>query len=108
MNKGGKNLLLLGTGAVCIAVFTVGAALAIYHDTGDIYIDRSRPGFLPDKKEMKKPESKQEYRFLEDTKIDEKTLEKFLEEYEKESRQLNGEGANFSGDLLSDGMLFGE
>ena len=45
---GGRNLLILGIISVLIAVTTTGVSLAIYHYSGDIYLDRSRPGFLPD------------------------------------------------------------
>ena len=52
MTRGGKNLVLLGASAVLIATVTTCISLAIYHNSGDIYIDRSRPGFLPDKEEI--------------------------------------------------------
>ena len=51
MNKGGKNLVILGILAIFIAILTSSISLIIYHNSGDIYLDRSRPGFLPDEKE---------------------------------------------------------
>ena len=55
MTKGSRNLVLLGVMSIVIAGATVGISLLIYHNSGDIYLDRSRPGFLPDEEEM--PES---------------------------------------------------
>jgi alpha-galactosidase/6-phospho-beta-glucosidase family protein len=43
-----------------IALATTGVSLAIYHNSGDIYLDRSRPGFLPDEQEIKQEEQKEE------------------------------------------------
>lgn len=51
ISQGGRNLIFLGIGAVLIAFLTTFVALKIYHDSGDIYLDRSRPGFLPEKEE---------------------------------------------------------
>ena len=51
MEPGGRNLVLLGVLATLIAVITTGVSLMLYHNSGDIYLDRSRPGFLPDEEE---------------------------------------------------------
>ena len=48
MTTGGRNLVLLGVGSILIAFIMTGVSLAVYHNSGDIYLDRSRPGFLPD------------------------------------------------------------
>ena len=40
LHRGGRNLLLLGLGSVVIALITTSISLAIYHNSGDIYIDR--------------------------------------------------------------------
>ena len=56
--KGGRNLLILGVVSVGIAIITTVISLVVYHKSGDIYLDRSRPGFLPDEEEvLKKPET---------------------------------------------------
>ena len=52
LNKGGWNLVILGIMAVVIAVITSGVSLLIYHNSGDIYLYRSRPGFLPDERKI--------------------------------------------------------
>ena len=51
MTHGGRNLVILGVAATVIAIITTGVSLLIYHNSGDIYLDRSRPGFLPDEEE---------------------------------------------------------
>ncbi len=51
-NRGAINLIIMGLLAVLIAVSTTGISLAIYHNSGDIYLDRSRPGYLPDEEEI--------------------------------------------------------
>ena len=43
MTRGSRNLLILGLGSILIAGGTTSVSLAIYRNTGDIYLDRSRP-----------------------------------------------------------------
>lgn len=50
--RGGRNLVILGIASTGIAVITTVISLIIYHNSGDIYLDRSRPGYLPDEKEI--------------------------------------------------------
>ena len=40
MIKGGRNLVLLGIIAMVVAVLSTSVSLAIYHYSGDIYLDR--------------------------------------------------------------------
>lgn len=49
---GRRNLILLGLIAIIAATATTAIELAIYRMSGDIYLDRSRPGYLPDEKEI--------------------------------------------------------
>lgn len=107
IKNGGKNLALLGLISILIAFFSVGTSLIIYHNTGDIYLDRSRPGFLPDKTEVQ-DEQKSEYKFTDDTKIDQSKIDKFLEEYKKIIDQLQKKETNFSEEAIDDKTLFGE
>jgi len=51
MNRGPKNLMVLLASSIAIALTTTIVALSIYTASGDIYLDRSRPGFLPEEKE---------------------------------------------------------
>ena len=52
IREGSRNLLLLGLVSIVVALMTTGVSLAVYHNSGDIYLDRSRPGFLPDDEEV--------------------------------------------------------
>lgn len=51
-SKRPKNLLILGILSISIATITTIVSLVVYHNSGDIYLDRSRPGFLPDEEEV--------------------------------------------------------
>ena len=50
--RGGRNLAILGVGSILLAVITTSVSLAMYRISGDIYLDRSRPGYLPDEEEV--------------------------------------------------------
>lgn len=51
MSRGSFNLGVLGIAAIIFALASTLISLKIYHDSGDIYLDRSRPGYLPDEDE---------------------------------------------------------
>ena len=106
-SQGGRNLILLGTASFLIAFITTSISLYLYHDSGDIYLDRSRPGFLPDKAETnKKEEKKDDYSFDESGKINKKTLEEYLNNLKEETTKLdNFSDDPFSLDPLSDESL---
>ena len=64
MTHGGRNLVVMGIVSIIIACTTTGVSLAIYHNTGDIYLDRSRPGYLPDEEEIEQEDNEgEEYVF---------------------------------------------
>ena len=58
--NGGRNLVIMGVASIVVSLATTGVSLAIYHNTGDIYLDRSRPGYLPDEQEIEEENEKQE------------------------------------------------
>lgn len=68
-SSGGKALIRLGLLATIIAIITTSISLYFYHASGDIYIDRSRPGFLPEKHENSQIDENLTYRFSEDGSI---------------------------------------
>ena len=59
MTSGSRNLIILGILSIIIALTTTSVSLAIYHNSGDIYLDRSRPNVLPDEDEIN--DDKDEY-----------------------------------------------
>lgn len=107
MTKGGRNLLIMGAISVVIAFATTSVSLAIYHNSGDIYLDRSRPGFLPDKDEIEDDgkENDENYVLDKDTKVTTEVLDEYLEALEKEIENLDAYENPYSESGLSDARL---
>ena len=107
MMKGGRNLVLLGIIAVVVATLTTGVSLALYHYSGDIYLDRSRPGFLPDKEESEEKEESKEgiYVFDKTGPITKEALGEYLENLQIEVDSIDAYKEPFGESLLSDEAL---
>ena len=106
LSKGGKNLLLMGVGATVIAFLTTSISLAIYHYSGDIYLDRSRPGFLPDEEEEQEEQRQTtKYTFSDNGPIDAAALDEYLKEIDPSLDAINQLRDPFSPDPLSDETL---
>lgn len=105
--KGGRNLVILGVLAIVASLATTGISLAIYHNSGDIYLDRSRPGFLPDDEEIEEGEDREEqdYTFEKSGKITKEVLDEYLKHFEVEAKAVNEYEAPFEADVLSDDHL---
>lgn len=100
----GRNLLILGVLAVGIAIATTSISLIIYHNSGDIYLDRSRPGFLPDEEEVQqKPSST--YMFSNSGQLTEGDLDEFIEHFEETVDTIDDLENPFSETPLSDASL---
>lgn len=90
MTRGGRNLTILGVGAILIAVITTATSLTLYHASGDIYLDRSRPGYLPDEDEASEStEMNTSYTFPDSGTLDYGGLTEYLEEFKKVDDRLN-------------------
>lgn len=107
MSSGARNLLILGVLSAVIALTTTGVSLAIYHNSGDIYLDRSRPGFLPDKEEIEddKNENDDDYKLNENTVITTEILDEYLKSLNQEIENIDTYKDPFSSDGLSDSRL---
>ena len=106
LSKGGRNLVVLGVLSVVIAGATTGVSLAIYHNSGDIYLDRSRPGYLPDEAEIVEGEEQNlEYKLEKSGKIDMKVLEEYLENLDLEVKAIDAYDKPFGAEALSDERL---
>ena len=105
--KSGRwNLVVLGVLAVVIATATTGVSLAIYHNSGDIYLDRSRPGYLPDEGEIEdENDDGLEYKLDKNGKMDMTILEEYLEELDSEVKEIDAYEKPFSQEALSNGQL---
>ena len=99
--------MILGALSVAMALSTTGVSLAIYHGSGDIYLDRSRPGYLPDKDEIAEDDSgkESEYAFGKNGELTSGELEEYLTNLRKEIDALDVYKNAFSADGLSDAKL---
>ena len=106
MSSGGYNLMRLGLLATIITLFTTSVSLIIYHNSGDIYLDRSRPGFLPEKHEVKHDdEPEKSYSFSESGNLDIKSLEEFRENFKRALEDIKNLKDPFSAENLSDDFV---
>ena len=105
MTKGGRNLVVLGAASIVAAIITTGVSLAIYHNSGDIYLDRSRPGYLPDKEEMADEPMEEDYLLDKNGPVTEKIIDEYIEAYEAELKAMDYYKEPFSADALSDEKL---
>lgn len=103
-NKGGRNLILLAAISIAITLSLTTVSLAIYHYSGDIYLDRSRPGYLPDDTEVEEEEETEEgdYTFLKTGPITTEVLEEYLKKFQIEVDALNAYQNPFDEAALSD------
>ncbi len=106
--SGARNLVILGVISVVVATLTTGVSLAIYHNSGDIYLDRSRPGYLPDEQEVADKEEQEkelEYEFEKSGKMNMEVLEEYLENLEKEIQAVDDYEKPFGQGVISDDQL---
>lgn len=89
LSRGSKNLLILGLGATLITFLTTFVALKIYHDSGDIYLDRSRPGFLPEETEVEADQDETDFVFSDTGKLTADVLDEYLKNLKLELDRLN-------------------
>jgi hypothetical protein len=106
MTPGGKKLVVLGITSVIIALLTTSVSLALYHNSGDIYLDRSRPGYLPDEEEIEQDDDiKDEYTFNKSGSINGAVLDEYVEHLEQEIEAVEAYKNPFGADVLSDENL---
>lgn len=106
LTHGGRNLVLLGVAATVIALITTGVSLLVYHNSGDIYLDRSRPGYLPDEAEIEEEgEKEEEYNFEKSGKLTAEVIEEYLEKLRVEVQAVDAYEKPFSDEALSDERL---
>ena len=104
-SRGGKALIRLGVLSTIIAIATTSLSLYLYHASGDIYIDRSRPGFLPEKHENEQIDNNSSYRFSEDGNLSEKEINEYLDSVKPIIKTINEIKKPFSKESLSDQSL---
>lgn len=105
ISTGGRNLIFLGIISVIVALVTTGFSLAIYHNSGDIYLDRSRPGFLPDEEEVESEVKEEDYNFTKVETLDAESIEKYLENLNLVTKSIDEYTDAFDASALSDEKL---
>lgn len=104
--RGGRNLVILGVSATVIALVTTGVSLTLYHNSGDIYLDRSRPGFLPDEEEAQEEKiEEEEYSFPRSGKITAEVIDELLKNFDIEMQAIDSYSDQFGEGALSDERL---
>ncbi len=101
---GRRNLVILGFGALTIAVISTAVSLQIYRATGDIYLDRSRPGYIS---EGEKHNEKDDYKdiFSEEGAITAEVVDDYLKKLDGIIEQIDNASGDFSLDAISDDTL---
>ena len=99
--RGGRNLVLLGIGAVALAIISTSLSLWVYYETGDIYIDRSRPGFLPEPPTT----DDSEYTLDPNGSLNDDTIKDYLNHLQDEIDKLDAIEDTFSSTPLTDESL---
>ena len=105
MSHGGRNLVLLGVISTALALLTTGISLLIYHGSGDIYLDRSRPGYLPDEAEIENEGDMEEYSLEKSGKLTVDIVEEYLEKLKVDVEAIDGYEKPFDDNVLSDERL---
>lgn len=104
--RGGRNLILLGIISTIVACLTSGISLAIYHNSGDIYLDRSRPGFIPEEgNDDDKDPVPEVYVFEKSGKLTMTDIEEYLKNLDIEVKAIDSIANPFGPDILSDDSL---
>ncbi len=105
-SHGRRNLILLGILAASIAFISTAVELWIYRSSGDIYLDRSRPGYLPDDKEVNETTNANSgFHFSDTGELDSKELQEYLKELKAVSGYLKRLEDPYASDSLSDESL---
>ena len=100
---GGRNLIILCLGSITIALITTSVSLYFY-SKGDIYIDRSRPGYISEDEKHNTDDDVQE-KYSNEGDITKKTLTEYIEELDRVSERINASKNDFGPDPLSDDNL---
>lgn len=107
MTKGGRNIFILGVLSVAISIVLASVSLALYHNSGDVYLDRSRPGFLPDEEEIEDDSKieKSDFEFSDSGNVSAEIIDEYLENLLKEIEQLDKFENPFDAKALTDETL---
>lgn len=106
MTRGGRNLAILGVGAILLAIVTTTVSLIMYRVSGDIYLDRSRPGYLPDEEEVEEDkDDTSKFTFADSGTLTAEDLNEYLEAFHNVNLRLKNFPDPYSPTPLSDESL---
>lgn len=104
--RGGRNLAILGIGSILLAIITTTVSLAMYRISGDIYLDRSRPGYLPDEDEVEtNTDSAPSFTFSDSGSLTAADLDEYLKAFHTVDARLKNFPDPYSPAPLSDESL---
>lgn len=102
-SHGGRNLVIMGIGAIVVALVSTGISLQIYRATGDIYLDRSRPGYIS---ESDKVDSKDKDETFSDTgDMNDAAVDLYIKELDATNNKIKALSGDFSEEPISDDSL---
>ena len=101
---GGRNLMILGFATAVIAIISTAVSLQIYRATGDIYLDRSRPGYISEG-EKHRDEDDQKENFSNEGEVNQKAIDEYLKELDKVMGRISEASDDFSPEALTDDSL---
>ena len=104
IHAGGRNLLLLCLGSIIIATITTVISVWIYRATGDIYLDRSRPGYIAEDEKHNDDDDNKE-NFSSEGEINAEALEEYKNQLKAVEDRLKAAENAFSDDPLSNETL---
>jgi len=106
--NGVRNLLLLTIIATVIAVATTMLGVYIYVSSGDIYLDRSLPGLLPDASEQEdNGREEEQYIFRDYGTVNKGVLDDFLRHFDVVEGEVREFAEPFSdAPLLDESLIF--
>ncbi len=99
-----RNLIMLTILSVVIPLMTASVSIFIYWATGDIYLDRSRPGYIEEGEKHDETDDGKE-QFSSEGKIDKAALDEYLEQLEIVENRLKDASSDFDAKALSDKAL---
>ena len=102
--RGGRNLMILGFATAVIAIISTAVSLQIYRATGDIYLDRSRPGYISEG-EKHSDEDDQKENFSNEGEVNQKAIDEYLKELDKVMGRISEASDDFSPEALTDDSL---
>ena len=103
--SGAYRLIILGISAVLIALTTASISLIIYTISGDIDLDRSRPGFISEIEPSDNESSDELTPFSPDGPINHDVLGEYLQKLDALMQNITADPDAFSSDALSDKVL---